>query len=57
MIVTEGWVSDQFGVRERAAVLIAKARGRMPLNLGWHFSPSHLGNPGTGSDPEQVTLV
>jgi hypothetical protein len=38
--VTEGWVSDRFGERERATVLVADIHGPMPLRFGWRFVPS-----------------
>jgi len=57
VIVTEGWVSDQFGIRERAAVLVATVRGQMPLSFGWNFSPSHLSTSGPGSDPAKAAVT
>jgi hypothetical protein len=37
--LSEGWVSDRFGVRERGPVLIARAAGDLPLNFGYRFTP------------------
>jgi uncharacterized heparinase superfamily protein len=50
--VTEGWVSDRFGERERATVLVADLHGPMPLRFGWRFVPSQtsVDIPGSGSE-------
>ena len=50
--VTEGWVSDRFGERERATVLVADVQGPMPLRFGWRFVPSEtsVDIPGPGSE-------
>ena len=50
--VTEGWVSDRFGERERAAVLVAHVHGPMPLRFGWRFVPSGTNARIAGRDPE-----
>jgi hypothetical protein len=50
--VTEGWVSDRFGQRERAAVLVADVHGPMPLRFGWRFVPSETDARTAGLDPE-----
>jgi hypothetical protein len=50
--VTEGWVSDRFGERERAAVLVAHVHGPMPLRFGWRFVPSETDARIAGRDPE-----
>jgi hypothetical protein len=52
VIVTEGWVSDRFGRRERAAVLVADVSGPMPLRFGWRFVPSETSAGIAGHDPE-----
>ena len=52
MNVTEGWVSDRFGKRERAAVLVADVSGPMPLRFGWRFVPSEASAGIAGHDPE-----
>ena len=36
--VTEGWVSDRFGVREAAPVLVAHVSGVLPLAFGYEFT-------------------
>jgi uncharacterized heparinase superfamily protein len=38
--VTEGWVSDRFGVREQAPMLVAHVHGTLPLRFGWRLVPS-----------------
>ena len=38
--VTEGSVSDRFGERQRATVLVADVHGPMPLRFGWRFAPA-----------------
>ena len=45
LIVSEGWVSDRYGVRSRAPVLIASARRDCPASLGYAIVPtrSHAG--------------
>jgi hypothetical protein len=54
--VTEGWVSEQFGLRERAAVLVARLHGRLPLRFVWQFSPyGQLTSP-ADLDSEQAAL-
>ncbi len=50
--VTEGWASDRFGERERAAVLVAYVHGPLPLRFGWRFAPSELNARTAGHDPE-----
>jgi hypothetical protein len=50
--VTEGWVSDRFGTRKRAAVLVADVSGPMPLRFGWRFVPSETSAGIAGPDPE-----
>jgi hypothetical protein len=50
--VTEGWVSDRFGERRRAAVLVAHIHGPMPLRFGWRFVPSETNTSISGHDPE-----
>jgi hypothetical protein len=50
--VTEGWVSDRFGLRERAPVLVAHVQGLLPLRFGWRFMPSETSNRILGSDAE-----
>jgi hypothetical protein len=37
--VSDDWVSDRYGVRERAHVLIARRRGRTPLSFGYSVTP------------------
>jgi hypothetical protein len=37
--VIEGWVSDRFGVRERAPVLVLRCQGDLPLAFGYRFYP------------------
>ena len=50
--LSEGWVSDRFGQRERAAVLVAQVHGPMPLRFGWRFFPSETKTRIAGHDPE-----
>jgi hypothetical protein len=50
--VSEGWVSDRFGQRKRAAVLVADVHGPMPLRFGWRFVPSETSAGIAGHDPE-----
>jgi hypothetical protein len=50
--VTEGWVSDRFGERQRAAVLVAHIHGSMPLRFGWRFAPTETTARTAGHDPE-----
>jgi uncharacterized heparinase superfamily protein len=50
--VTEGWVSDRFGVRERGTVLVGDIQGPMPLRFGWRFVPSEASGRTVGQDPE-----
>ena len=50
--VTEGWVSDRFGKRERAVVLVADVSGPMPLRFGWRFVPSETNAGIAGRDPK-----
>jgi uncharacterized heparinase superfamily protein len=38
--VVNGWVSNQFGRRQRATVLVARAAGFLPLKFGYEFCPS-----------------
>ena len=38
LTVEEGWVSDRYGVRERAAVLVARAAAELPVHLLAHGS-------------------
>jgi uncharacterized heparinase superfamily protein len=38
VVVSEGWVSSEFGARERAPVLVARARRRLPARFGWAFA-------------------
>ena len=46
----DGWVSDRYGVRKRAAVLVARVSGSLPLVFGYEFSlagcPETSGNIG-----------
>jgi hypothetical protein len=50
--VTEGWVSDRFGERKRAPVVVAHLHGLMPLRFGWRFVPSETDTRIAGHDPE-----
>jgi hypothetical protein len=50
--VTEGWVSDRFGERQRAAVLVAQVHDSMPLRFGWRFAPTERTARTAGDDPE-----
>lgn len=50
--VTEGWVSDRFGERQRAAVLVAQVHDSMPLRFGWRFAPTETTARTAGDDPE-----
>jgi hypothetical protein len=50
--VTEGWVSDRFGERRRATVLVADVHGPMPLRFGWRFAPSATNARTAAHDPE-----
>jgi uncharacterized heparinase superfamily protein len=36
--LVDGWVSDRYGVRKRAAVLVARVSGSLPLAFGYQFS-------------------
>jgi O-antigen/teichoic acid export membrane protein len=38
--VTEGWVSSEFGSRERAPLLVARAPARLPARFGYAFAPA-----------------
>ena len=35
--IVEGWLSDRFGVRKRAPVLVAGVSGLLPLSFGYEF--------------------
>jgi hypothetical protein len=37
--VEEGWVSDEYGVRERGAVLVARVVRNLPASLGYTITP------------------
>jgi Heparinase II/III-like protein/Heparinase II/III N-terminus len=37
--VQEGWVSNRFGVRERAPVVVGMAQGLLPLRFGYRVEP------------------
>ncbi|MBA3736315.1 MAG: alginate lyase family protein [Actinobacteria bacterium] len=50
--VTDGWVSDRFGERKRAPVVVAHLHGPMPLRFGWRFVPSETDRRVAGHDPE-----
>jgi hypothetical protein len=34
---TEGWVSDSYGTRSRAQLLVGQVSGALPLRFGYHF--------------------
>jgi hypothetical protein len=40
LTVEEGWVSDTYGVRERAPLLIASIRRSLPASLGYAITPT-----------------
>jgi len=44
--LVDGWVSDRFGVREEAPVLVACASGALPLRFGYQFVPWRSLRPG-----------
>lgn len=54
--VTEGWVSEQFGLRQRAAVLVAQLHGPLPLRFTWQFSPYEELTSPADLDSEQAAL-
>jgi hypothetical protein len=54
--VEEGWVSEQFGVRQGAPVIVARAQGQMPLRLSWHFTPHEEIDSQTDLDARQAAL-
>jgi hypothetical protein len=39
LIVEESWVSENYGVRERAPVLVSRARRAFPASLGYTITP------------------
>jgi hypothetical protein len=55
--VTEGWVSDRFGVRECGPVLVGHVQGKLPLRFGWRFVPSETSNRILGRDAEVAKAV
>ena len=40
LIVSEGWVSDRYGIRSRAPVLMVGARRECPVSLGYAIVPA-----------------
>ena len=38
--LTEGWISDRFGVRERGPVLVGAVAGRLPLRFAYRLAPA-----------------
>lgn len=54
--ITEGWVSEQFGVRRQAAVVVARLDGPLPMRLTWQFSPSELLTSPADRDSERAAL-
>lgn len=40
--VLDGWVSDRFGVRDRAPVLVGRVAGELPLEFAYRLSPEPI---------------
>jgi hypothetical protein len=40
LIVDDGWVSDRYGVRDRAPILIARVRRTCPARFGYSVAPA-----------------
>jgi hypothetical protein len=40
--LTEGWVSDRFGTRTRAPVLVGSITGALPLRFGYRIAPTAI---------------
>jgi hypothetical protein len=43
VLLEEGWVSDRFGIREPAPVLVGLISGRLPLRFGYRLEPLPAG--------------
>ena len=43
LLVEEGWVSDRYGVRERASVLVARTLRSFPASLAYTVTPRRAG--------------
>jgi hypothetical protein len=43
--LSEGWVSDRFGVRERGPVLSGRVAGSLPIRFSCRLTPSSPGQP------------
>jgi Heparinase II/III-like protein/Heparinase II/III N-terminus len=52
--VTEGWVSDGYGRRERAPVFVARSRIELPARLGYRFVPGRGGRSADGTAVAEV---
>jgi hypothetical protein len=53
--VEEGWVSDRFGVRERAPVLVGLAAGQLPLRFGYRVEPLTVEADSSASELARAT--
>jgi hypothetical protein len=40
--LTEGWISDRFGVRERGPMLVGAVVRRLPMRFGYRLAPAHV---------------
>jgi hypothetical protein len=43
VLLDEGWVSDRFGARQRAPVLVGLVTGRLPIRFGYRLGPLPVG--------------
>jgi hypothetical protein len=44
----EGWVAEQYGVRERAPVIVLRRDGRLPARIETRIAPVHDFSDGHG---------
>jgi hypothetical protein len=43
VLLEEGWVSDRFGVRQKAPLLVGLVTGRLPIRFGYRLQPLPVG--------------
>jgi hypothetical protein len=51
----EGWVSDRFGVRQEAPVLVGLTTGRLPLRFGYHIEAQPVEAESSASEVARAT--
>jgi Heparinase II/III-like protein/Heparinase II/III N-terminus len=55
VVLAEGWVSDRFGVRERAPVLVGLIEGPLPLRFGYRVEPLRVDAESSASELARAT--